>query len=287
MLFDLLACVADCCSSDEDDEDDDEDDKDEYTFLVQIAKRSTALTREKLMPPLQKLLRSFDPATVDASTGNNALHELCRLFTLTPRSGYSHKLAKQLITLGVSVHARNKKGRTPLLELAASSPSSVRSASGVRLLLAHGADLNAQDDEGNGVLHYTVKQGALLLLEDLLGSSDARLLDLWAVNRAGHTAVDAANFEGSAAAGAAQLLQAQLVAWKQSVRPLLLDAFSALLIPDLAAVVMAFVDGSGPPFASPAGENDADADVGVVAAAVADAAAAGVTAAAAAAAPAP
>jgi len=278
--------VADCCSSDEDDEDDDEDDKDEYTFLVQIAKRSTALTREKLMPPLQKLLRSFDPATVDASTGNNALHELCRLFTLTPRSGYSHKLAKQLITLGVSVHARNKKGRTPLLELAASSPSSVRSASGVRLLLAHGADLNAQDDEGNGVLHYTVKQGALLLLEDLLGSSDARLLDLWAVNRAGHTAVDAANFEGSAAAGAAQLLLAQLVAWEQSVRPLLLNAFSALLIPDLATVVMAFVDGSGPPLA-PADQADADADAGAATAAVADAAAAGVTAAAAAAAPAP
>ena len=253
---------------------------------VKADKRAAeALIHDKMPHLQQKLLRSFDPATVDVATGNNALHELCRLFTLSPRSGYSYKLAKQLIALGVSVSARNQKGRTPLLEWAASSTSSVRSAIGLRLLLAHGADLNAQDDERNGVLHHIVKKGALLLLEDLLGGSEARFLDLWAVNRAGRTAVDATNFEGSDAANSAQLLQTQLTAWKQSVRPLLLDAFSALLIPDLAAIVMGYLDGSGPPFAPPA--DQADADAGAAAAAVANAAAVGAIAVAAAAAPAP
>jgi ankyrin repeat protein len=216
------------------------------------------------MPLLQKRLSSFDPATVNAA-GNNALHELCRLFTLTVRDEYDCKLAEQLIELGVNVHARNQKGRTPLLEYAATS-ATVRSADGIRLLLAHGADLNAQDGDGNSALHHIVKTGALLLLEDLLDGSDARCLDLWAVNRAGRTAVDAANFAGSAAAGAAQLLQTQLIAWKQSVQPLLLDAFNALLIPDLAAVVMGYLDGSGLPFRPSA--DQADADSGAAAAGV-------------------
>jgi len=54
-----------------------------------------------ILPLLPELLRSFDPATVDAATGNNALHELCRLFTLDLPAEWDYELAELFIAHGV------------------------------------------------------------------------------------------------------------------------------------------------------------------------------------------
>jgi hypothetical protein len=58
---------------------------------------------EELLPLLPHALRSFDPATVDARSGNNALHEMCTLFRLD--GDWTSDLLEQLIARGVSVHA--------------------------------------------------------------------------------------------------------------------------------------------------------------------------------------
>ena len=147
-----------------------------------------------ILPLLQKLLRSFDPATVDAATGNNALHEMYSLFGLVDPHQWDYELAELLITRGVSLHQRNKKGRTPLLQAAASDfQDKVTTACGMRLLLSHGADLNAQDNDGNGVLHHIVRKGDLAVLEDLLGGGGVSHLDHFLRNSAGQTAVDLAS----------------------------------------------------------------------------------------------
>ena len=109
---------------------------------------------EELLPLLPHLLRSFDPATVDPSTGNNALHEMCGTFDLN--FGWPCNLLEQLIARGVSVHTRNTQGRTPLLEYSFTSVPKQSSAVAIRLLLDCGADLHAQDVDGNGVLHLLV-----------------------------------------------------------------------------------------------------------------------------------
>ncbi len=50
----------------------------------------------------------------------------------------------------VDVNARNFKGETPLLALAGSYMPKLET---LQLLLDHGADIHARDDEGNTVLH--------------------------------------------------------------------------------------------------------------------------------------
>ena len=161
------------------------------TAGVQVDKAAAQRLILKIVLPLQqKLLRSFDPATVDVATGNNALHEMCTLFSLSRVSVWSYKLTERLIYRGVSVHARNKEGRTPLLQLACTSTDEVDSAVGIRLLLAHGADLNAQDGEGNGLLHFLVRDKAEAVLADLLGCDGVNHMDCALRNSAGHTAAD-------------------------------------------------------------------------------------------------
>jgi hypothetical protein len=149
-----------------------------------------SLMVEKMMPLLPRLLRSFDPATVDPATGNNALQQLCRLFCL--KGGWHCDLLKQLIARGVSVHARNNKGQTPLLVVASTPIGDLEaeesSANGFRLLLQHGADLHAQDVDGNGFLHFLVKRRALGMIQDLLEGGQSVRSDFALLNAAGQTA---------------------------------------------------------------------------------------------------
>jgi hypothetical protein len=90
----------------------------------------------KLLPILPRLLRSFDPATTDAATGANALHEVCALTEWGKQpSGWLFSLAQQFIALGVDIHAHDHRGRTPLLSLGTKLDASNRqSASRIRLL---------------------------------------------------------------------------------------------------------------------------------------------------------
>ena len=215
---------------------------------------------DHVLPLMPKLLRSFDPATVDAATGNNALHEMCRHFTLDDQSSWTYDLAQLLICRGVGVHARNKKEHTPLLEFASFCGSTEGSACGLQLLLAHGADLNAQDGDGDGLLHHLVKRKAKTLLEDLFGgdTSISSHLDHALRNNAAQTAADLAavklaQLEDSNADSPEKsihrLMMAHATMWIKHVRPVLLCCLEAALpVTDVAKLALGYVDGSGPSF---------------------------------------
>ena len=202
----------------------------------------------QILPLQQKLLRSFDPATVDAATGNNALHEMCSLFTLAHEDEWPIKLTELLIDRGVSLHARDKKGCTPLLLRAATSSQNASTVNGLRLLQTHGADLNAQDGKGAGVLHHLVKRQAETTLEDLIGGDGVSHLD-WALrNNAGQTAADlaAVKLAQLADSGADSpekrihlLMMTQRAMWTKHVRPELLRCLEAALpVTDLTKLAL-------------------------------------------------
>ena len=241
---------------------------------------ATDLVHRKVMPLVPLLLRSFDPATMDAVTGNNALHEMCSLFTLEHEEDWPNKFFQLLIDHGVSVHARNHERRTLLLQSAAFAGSLNLSADGLRLFLRNGFDLNAQDAYGNGVLHFLVAHSSWHVLMDLLDGDGTDDLDHSLRNSDGHTAADLAaiilaelqhDAENAPAQEAQQLLETQTRAWEirllllsytsmweQRVRPLLLHSVEAVLpVADVAKLAMGYVDGSGPPFAT-AAEAEAD-----------------------------
>ena len=168
LLFQLLRLLPQLDRSHQDD-DFEEDSDDEDGGLHGKVKQ---MIKKKLLPILPQLLRSFDPATTDAATGANALHEVCALTEWGKhQSGWLFTLARQFIALGVDIHARDHRGRTPLLSLGTKLDASNRqSASRIRLLQNHGADIDAQDADGNGLLHLLAKNGAGPMLLDLFDS---------------------------------------------------------------------------------------------------------------------
>ena len=130
LLFFFRCC---CCCLDNADADGVKADKNAALGLI----------ADQVLSITQKLLRSFDPATVDAATGNNALHEMSRLFVLHDVEYWPNKFFRLLINRGVSVHAHNRQGRTLLLQSAAAFGPLQSSADGLRMLLRIGFDLNA------------------------------------------------------------------------------------------------------------------------------------------------
>lgn len=87
------------------------------------------------------LANGADPRRRDAS-GNTALHRGLRWFRLDSEAVL--ELVALLVNAGGNVNARNENSRTPMHDV---------SPRGFNALLAHGADINAQDEEGNTRLH--------------------------------------------------------------------------------------------------------------------------------------
>lgn len=211
----------------------------------------------RVLPLLPLLLRAgqYDADAVDSHTGNNALHELFRLTAPRGVESWGHRCAEALLAAGVSPSGRNGASRTPLHELAHEVGRAANSASAVRLLLEHGADLNAVDAEGKGVLHHLLAANALPLLQDLFGAGGI-------IGRIDFFTVDASGFCAAAAATerilshpndceAAELIESQAQVWSVHVRPVVTAAVEQFLYPDVAQLVVAFVDGSGLPFVDP------------------------------------
>ena len=174
-------------------------------------------------------------------------------------------LVELFIAHGVSVHTRNQEGRTPLLQIASLVTPAHTSTAGIHLLLTHGADLNSQDNDGNSLLHLLVKRKALRVLEDLLGGDGVCHIDCLLVNSAGQTAADLAAVQlaqqivgNHDLAWLHRLVLTYQKTWTACSRPILQRCVEVVLVPDLAAIVLGYVDGDGKPFSTATDPKDAE-----------------------------
>ena len=208
-------------------------------------------------PMLPRLLHSLDPAITDAATGNNALHELLSRLTPASTEVWLYRLTEALIQHGVDIHQRNKQGRTVALCHAHMLRSQHKYACTLHSLLRHGADINAQDSNGDTLLHYFIRNQAVDVLRELLDVG-ASGLDLFVLNNAGHAPADLAAIkhaekpDDNKRSQIHRIIRAQVQVWRSRIRPAVLSALGEPLIPDLAKLVLGYVDGSGLAFSSAA-----------------------------------
>jgi len=229
-------------------------------------KAAQQLVIELVMPLNQQWLHSFSPGTVDAGTGNNVLHEMCSFLLMSDQEDWDYQLAEWFIDRGISVHTQNKSGRTPLLQYAATALPQIHSAAAMRLLLEHGADLNAQGRDGNGVLHYLIQSDAVKLLEDFCTSDEVSRLDCFISNSSRQNPFDlvADRLEKDPTDEQAQdmhrvLKGAQTALWDQHTRPVLqLHLGQVLPVRDLAELALSFIGGSSRPSDCVAMQTDDD-----------------------------
>jgi len=97
--------------------------------------------------------------------GQAALHAACQFAFSSPEPDPCRRLLEALLSAGAEIEAQSRAGQTPLLILlgaraAAGHPSPQRGLTElVELLLARGADPDAQDQRGVGVLHAAAMHG--------------------------------------------------------------------------------------------------------------------------------
>jgi ankyrin repeat protein len=105
-------------------------------------------------------------------------------------AAYRAGLARQLLTQGADVHARNRRGATPLHSAVRGGPGAASWAPEAQvamicLLIAAGADPNAVDKGGVTPLHRAVRNRCAAAVRSLLeGGADARRK-----NKSGSTAL--------------------------------------------------------------------------------------------------
>ena len=122
----------------------------------------------------------------------------------------------------------------------------------MRLLLEHGADLNAQGRDGNGVLHYLIQSDAVKLLEDFCTGDEVSQLDCFIGNSSRQNPFDlvADRLVKDPTDEQAQdmhrvLKNAQTTLWYKHTRPVLqLHLNQVLGVPYLAEMALDFIDGS-------------------------------------------
>jgi ankyrin repeat protein len=107
-----------------------------------------------------------DPASIDSSTGDNALHILARLLTWNIACS---RLFRRFLALGVDINAKNLKGETPLFGLLqgpkidrfrpdeVSLDWSPTQKQAWETLEEAGVDFWARDNEGRNMLHHAAR----------------------------------------------------------------------------------------------------------------------------------
>jgi hypothetical protein len=114
----------------------------------------------------------------------------------------------------------------------------------------HGADIDARDDAGKTVVHWLVEGAHLCTLEGLVDAGWLLVADLSLLSNAGETPLQVAQRQHGAQPTDVKrrvicdLLRATQMMWTAKARPLLHQWLShSLLIPDMASIVLSFVDG--------------------------------------------
>jgi ankyrin repeat protein len=162
-----------------------------------------------------------------------------------------YRLAEALLDRGTDVNTRFNGGRTPLIKWSAGTkPMHHGCMFGPLLLLQRGADIDARTDDGTTCAHAIASKGNLPLAEALADAGWLAAADLTLINNASETALQIAQrkLAANSADGNRQvicdLLRDNAALWTTKARPLVHRWLShSLLIPDLAHVVLSFVDG--------------------------------------------
>jgi hypothetical protein len=164
---------------------------------------------------------------------------------------WSYHLAEALLDRGADVNTRFN-GFTPLIRwsFGMRPPMDPGIAVGPLLLLEHGVDMDARHDNGTICAHAIAMGGNLPLAEALADAGWLAAADLTLLNNASETALQIAQRklaenpnEGSRRM-IYDLLRDHATLWANEARPVVHRWLShSLLIPDLAYVVLSFVDG--------------------------------------------
>jgi ankyrin repeat protein len=204
------------------------------------------------MPHICALIHSSYDTTIKRPDGKDALALLVTSAIPATKGVWAYGLAEALLDRGADVNTRFNAGQTPLMSWSygCSSPQDFDLSAGPLLLLQHGADIDARMEDGTTCAHVIAAKGNRGLAATLADAGWLAAADLTLLNNKGETALQIAQrmlasnpHEGNRQM-VCDVLRDNAALWTNVGRPLVHQWLShSLLIPDLAHVVLSFVDG--------------------------------------------
>jgi hypothetical protein len=145
-------------------------------------------------------------------------------------------------------------GMVPMLLACAAASGVHSSAPLIMLLLENGSDLHETDGKDRTLLYFA----SAATLADLAHAGYLTVAAHWQRDSKDRSAAEYTTYRRRSCSG---MLQGQATLWQDRTRPLLLRMLSqpSVLIPDLASIVLDYIDGGGKSSASDADINDEEA----------------------------
>jgi hypothetical protein len=205
-------------------------------------------TIDTMLPHLCSRVRDGYDTTIKGPDGKDALTLLVSVVIPRGIGDWAYQLAAAMLVRGANANLRLADAQTLLMFWSRST--ALKSIHGLLLLLMHGADIDARDEAGKTAVHWLVEGAHLDMLEGLVDAGWLLVADLTQRNNAGETPLQVAQRQHGAQPMDVQrlvicdLLHVTEKLWTAKARPLVHRWLShSLLIPDLAHVVLSFVDG--------------------------------------------
>jgi ankyrin repeat protein len=203
------------------------------------------------LPHVCKIIRASYDTGIKGANGKDALALLASVAMPLSSDDWAYHLTDALLDRGANVNTRGAGGQTPLMiwSRGVTGPEDPDSVVGPLMLLQRGADIDARSNDGTTCAHAIARSGNAALAEALADAGWLAAADLTLLSHRGETALQMAQRRLKTEGGANRrtvrnLLIQQPAIWKTQVRPLVHQCLShSFLIPDLAHMVLSFVDG--------------------------------------------